>query len=332
MASKAANTAEAPEAREEAAEAPLLDTVAAAIKKMVARGKERGYVTYDEVNAALPTEQVSSEQIEDTLAMLSELGINVVESEESDDAATGDGEDGDEVRAGGNLDDEDIGRTDEPVRMYLREMGSVELLSREGEIAIAKRIEAGREMMIGGLCESPLTMRALIGWRDALMEGKMLLRDVVDLDATYGGKFDATAADGEDEEGAEAEAGGRDNEDEESPPEGVAPEGDGDGEEGSISLAAMEETLKPGVLKNLDEIAQLYKRLHKLQESRLAAFKEGDEIGKPGERRYEKLRGEMVKAMDNVHLNNARIEYLVEQLYSLNRRLQSADGKLLRLA
>ena len=162
MASKSANTAEAPEAREEAAEAPLLDTIAAAIKKMVARGKERGYVTYDELNAALPTEQVSSEQIEDTLTMLSELGINVVESEESDDAAaTGEDEDG-EPRAGGNLDDEDIGRTDDPVRMYLREMGSVELLSREGEIAIAKRIEAGREMMIGGLCESPLTMRALI--------------------------------------------------------------------------------------------------------------------------------------------------------------------------
>src|SRR5487761_48789 len=186
MASKSGNAAEPAEAREEAAEAPLLDTIAASIKKMVARGKERGYVTYDEVNAALPAEQVSSEQIEDTLAMLSELGINVVESEESEDAAAS-GEEGDgEVRAGGNLDDEDIGRTDDPVRMYLREMGSVELLSREGEIAIAKRIEAGREMMIGGLCESPLTIRALIGWRDALMEGKMLLRDVVDLDATYG--------------------------------------------------------------------------------------------------------------------------------------------------
>jgi RNA polymerase primary sigma factor len=213
--------------------------------------------------------------------------------------------------------------------MYLREMGSVELLSREGEIAIAKRIEAGREMMIGGLCESPLTMRALIGWRDALMEGKMLLRDVVDLDATYGGKFDSAAAEGEDEE-EEAEASAE----EESPPPDAATAdgGEGEGEEASISLAAMEETLKPSVLTNLDEIAQLYKRLHKLQEQRLTAFKEGDEIAKPAERRYEKLRGEMVKAMDNVHLNNARIEYLVEQLYSLNRRLQSGDGKLLRLA
>ncbi|MGH7014499.1 MAG: RNA polymerase sigma factor RpoD [Stellaceae bacterium] len=333
MASKTNSTSENQEAREDAADAPLLDTVSTAIKKMVAKGKERGYVTYDEINAALPPEQVSSEQIEDTMTMLSELGVNIVENEEAEEAQAqakdGEGEET-ETKSGGNLDDADIGRTDDPVRMYLREMGSVELLSREGEIAIAKRIEAGREMMIGGLCESPLTMRALIGWRDALMEGKMLLRDVVDLDATYGGKFDASAAEGEDEEEAEAEPGA-DNENGESPPEGAAAEG-GEGEEGSISLAAMEETLKPGVLNNLDEIAQLYKRLHKLQEQRLTAFKEGDEIAKPAERRYEKLRGEMVKAMDNVHLNNARIEYLVEQLYSLNRRLQSADGKLLRLA
>ena len=330
MATKSSSASETSEAREEAADAPLLDTVSAAIKKMVAKGKDRGYVTYDEINAALPPEQVSSEQIEDTMTMLSELGVNVVENEDAEEAqAKGDEEEETETRSGGNLDDADIGRTDDPVRMYLREMGSVELLSREGEIAIAKRIEAGREMMIGGLCESPLTMRALIGWRDALMEGKMLLRDVVDLDATYGGKFDADAAEGEDEE-PEA-AAGADNDEEDTPPEAAA-DGGGDGEEGSISLAAMEETLKPGVLMNLDAIAQLYKRLHKLQEQRLTAFKEGDEIAKPAERRYEKLRAEMVKAMDNVHLNNARIEYLVEQLYSLNRRLQAGDGKLLRLA
>ncbi|MDE2164876.1 MAG: RNA polymerase sigma factor RpoD [Alphaproteobacteria bacterium] len=331
MATKANSTSETSESREEAADAPLLDTVSAAIKKMVAKGKDRGYVTYDEINAALPPEQVSSEQIEDTMTMLSELGVNIVENEEAEEAQAKGGEEEEETetRSGGNLDDADIGRTDDPVRMYLREMGSVELLSREGEIAIAKRIEAGREMMIGGLCESPLTMRALIGWRDALMEGKMLLRDVVDLDATYGGKFDASAAEGEGEDDEEAEAAAA-GEDEEAPPEGTAD--GGEGEEGSISLAAMEETLKPGVLKNLDEIAQLYKRLHKLHDQRLTAFKEGDEIAKPAERRYEKLRTEMVKAMDNVHLNNARIEYLVEQLYSLNRRLQSADGKLLRLA
>src|SRR3954463_16422051 len=185
MASKAANTAEVAETREEAAEGPPLDSVAAAIKRMLARGKERGYVTYDELNAALPPDQVSSEQIEDTMTMLSELGVNVIENEESEEPATPDAEEGDgEVR--GNLDDDDIGRTDDPVRMYLREMGSVELLSREGEIAIAKRIEAGRDMMIGGICESPLTVRKLLEWRDGLIEGKWLLRDIIDLDATYG--------------------------------------------------------------------------------------------------------------------------------------------------
>ena len=188
MASKVASVAEMAETREEAAEAPLLDQTAAAIKKMVARGKERGYVTYDELNAALPPDQVSSEQIEDTMTMLSELG-HQCRREPKD--GRGDRRRGRPTKtarpsARGNLDDDDIGRTDDPVRMYLREMGSVELLSREGEIAIAKRIEAGREMMIGGICESPLTMRALIGWRDALNEGKMLLRDIIDLDATYG--------------------------------------------------------------------------------------------------------------------------------------------------
>ena len=172
MASKAVTAADTAETREEAAEAPLLDSIASAIKKMVARGKERGYLTYDELNAALPQDQVSSEQIEDTMTMLSELGINLIESEESEEPAEAEAEDG-EAEARGNVDDDDIGRTDDPVRMYLREMGSVELLSREGEIAIAKRIEAGRDMMIGGICENPLTVRALIGWRDALNEGKM---------------------------------------------------------------------------------------------------------------------------------------------------------------
>src|SRR5947199_8233260 len=194
MASKAANTAEVAETREEAAEAPLLDSVAAAIKKMLARGKERGYVTYDELNAALPPDQGSSEQIEDTMTMRSELGVNVIENEESEEPATPDAEEGDgEVR--GNLDDDDIGRTDDPVRMYLREMGSVELLSREGEIAIAKRIEAGREMMIGGICENPMTFRASVAWRDALNDGTMLLRSIIDLDPTYGsGGFEQVTA------------------------------------------------------------------------------------------------------------------------------------------
>src|SRR5487761_2618247 len=190
MASKTNSASETSEAREEAADAPLLDTVSASIKKMVAKGKERGYVTYDEINAALPPEQVSSEQIEDTMTMLSELGVNIVKNEEAEEAQAqtkdNDGEET-ETRSGGNLDDADIGRTDDPVRMYLREMGSVELLSREGEIAIAKRIEAGREAMIAGLCESPLTFQAIIIWRDELNEGKVLLRDIIDLEATYAG-------------------------------------------------------------------------------------------------------------------------------------------------
>src|SRR5580658_8051688 len=186
MASKVASVADTVETREDAAEAPLLDQIAVAIKKMVARGKERGYLTYDELNTALPTDQLSPDQIEDTMTMLSEMGINVIESEDTEEPAAAEAEDG-EAEARGNLDDDDIGRTDDPVRMYLREMGSVELLSREGEIAIAKRIEAGREMMIGGLCESPLTVRALMLWRDALNEGKMLLRDIIDLGATYSG-------------------------------------------------------------------------------------------------------------------------------------------------
>jgi RNA polymerase primary sigma factor len=331
MASKSASTAENPEGREEAAEAPLLDAVAASIKKMVARGKERGYVTYDELNAALPGDQVSSEQIEDTMTMLSELGINLVESEEADDASGEEGEESDgEARASGNLDDADIGRTDDPVRMYLREMGSVELLSREGEIAIAKRIEAGREMMIGGICESPLTMRALIGWRDALMENRMLLRDVVDLDATYGNNaFEneeaakaAAAANGEVvEPAAEAEE-----------PAAEAEGEEGDGEEAAISLAAMEAELKPGVLAILDEIAALYKKLQKRQDNRLKSLNEGEELGKTSERSYDKLKIQIVEAMKNVRLNNARIEQLVDQLYGLNRRLVTTEGKLLRLS
>ncbi|HUK58939.1 MAG TPA: RNA polymerase sigma factor RpoD, partial [Stellaceae bacterium] len=338
MASKAANTAEVPEARDDAAEAPILDTLAAAIKKMVARGKERGYVTYDELNAALPPEQVSSEQIEDTMTILSELGVNVVDSEEADDAGS-DGEDADgEPRSSGNLDDEDIGRTDDPVRMYLREMGSVELLSREGEIAIAKRIEAGREMMIGGLCESPLTIRALLGWREALVESKMLLRDIVDLDATYGNNtFDATAEPPPGEGGDAGEAAEDQSDSEEAGAEGPTPNGedpdaDADAEEASISLAAMEAELTPQVLEKLDNIAGLYRRLQRRQEERLTSLRDGEELQKPSEKRYDKLKAEMVEAMQSVRLNNARIEFLVGQLYSLNRRLVSAEGKLLRMA
>jgi RNA polymerase primary sigma factor len=339
MASKAANTAEVTETREEAAEAPLLDTLAAAIKKMLARGKERGYLTYDELNAALPHDQVSSEQIEDTMTMLSELGVNVIESEESEEPARAEGDEADsEVR--GNLDDDDIGRTDDPVRMYLREMGSVELLSREGEIAIAKRIEAGREMMIGGICENPLTIRAIIAWRDALNDGKMLLRDIIDLDATYGsGGFEQVPAEvvvpappGADPQAEVEAANGED-----SPAELVEIEGDiaveeTDGEESSISLAAMEAQLKPSALATFDAIAEIYKKLHRLQDQRINALQKGDELSRATERRYEKLKAAMIENVKRVRLNNTRIEHLVEQLYDVNRRLVADEGRLLRLA
>jgi len=358
MASKAANTAEVAETREEAAEAPLLDSVAAAIKKMLARGKERGYVTYDELNAALPPDQVSSEQIEDTMTMLSELGLNVIENEESEEPATPDAEEGDgEVR--GNLDDDDIGRTDDPVRMYLREMGSVELLSREGEIAIAKRIEAGREMMIGGICENPMTIRAIVAWRDALNEGKMLLRDIIDLDATYGsGVFEPVPAEivvvAVPEGGrvkGEGGAGGGDG-----VPNGAEPSENADvangedvakelaeieselaveeaeGEESSISLAAMEAQLKPSALATFDTIAETYKRLHRLQDQRINALQKGEPLPRVTERRYEKLKAEIIDNVKRVRLNNTRIEYLVDQLYEVNRRLVADEGRLLRLA
>jgi RNA polymerase primary sigma factor len=346
MASKAANTAEVTETREEAAEAPLLDSVAAAIKRMLARGKERGYLTYDELNAALPPDQVSSEQIEDTMTMLSELGINVIENEESEEPAAAESDDPDgEVR--GNLDDDDIGRTDDPVRMYLREMGSVELLSREGEIAIAKRIEAGREMMIGGICENPMTIRAIIGWRDVLNEGKMLLRDIIDLDATYGGGFETVPADIVVPAAAAAEGeGGTKGEDRPSTDraDGEAESGElgeieselaveeAEGEESSISLAAMEAQLKPSALATFDAIAETYKKLHRLQDQRINALQKGEPLPRVTERRYEKLRAEIIENVKRVRLNNTRIEYLVEQLYEVNRRLVADEGRLLRLA
>src|SRR5437899_6313996 len=339
MASKAANTAEVTETREEAAEAPLLDSVAAAIKKMLARGKERGYLTYDELNAALPPDQVSSEQIEDTMTMLSELGINVIENEESEEPAVAEAEESDgEVR--GNLDDDDIGRTDDPVRMYLREMGSVELLSREGEIAIAKRIEAGREMMIGGICENPLTIRAIIGWRDALNEGKMLLRDIIDLDATYGsGGFEQVPAEAvgptPPEAGSQADGAAGNEEDAAAELAGIESDiavEEADGEESSISLAAMEAQLKPSALATFDAIAEIHKKLQRLQDQRINALYKGEDLPRATERRYEKLKAAMIENIKRVRLNNMRIEYLVEQLYDVNRRLVADEGKLLRMA
>jgi len=345
MATKSQNTAEVNEPQDEPLDGPLLDTLGVAVKKMVARGRERGYVTYDELNSVLPPDEVSSEQIEDTMAMLSELGINVVESEEGEEAAPegGAAEEADaEGFSGGNVDEEDLGRTDDPVRMYLREMGSVELLSREGEIAIAKRIEAGREMMIGGICESPLTIRAVIGWHDSLRDGKMLLRDIIDLDATYGSgpaaelsEEDLEREPTEEEERAMAggaEGGDRPAGEEPEPPEA---EGEVDGEEGeesAISLAAMELELMPQVLEKFETVSETHKKLEKVQKDRLGHLSKGDPVPPAMEKRYEKLKVEMVRLMDGVHLNNARIEQLVEQMNGLNKRLIGFEGRLLRLA
>ncbi len=327
----------------EIADGPLMDNMAAAVKKMIVRGRERGFVTYDEINAVLPPDQVSSEQIEDTLALLSEQGINVVESEETDEPekpapakAEAEEEEEEEESSSGNIDADSIGRTDDPVRMYLREMGSIELLSREGEIAIAKRIEAGRDKMIGALCESPLTMRAVVHWRDSLVEAKMLLRDIIDLDATLGG-VPAGATDGAAEPAAEqtereASADGENAENGEARSENGADGGDADGDENNLSLAAMENQLKPQVLETFDKIAAIYRRMHRMQEKRQEALHTGKSFSPVSERHYQKLKAELIQMLEGVRLNNQRIEQLVGQLYDLNRKLTQAEGKLLRLA
>ncbi len=312
---------------EQDVETTLLDVQTAAVKRLVAKGKERGYITFDELNAILPPDQNSSEQIEDVMANFSELGIQVVESEESEDteapvAKVEKAEDAAEEEQTGNVDEETLGRTDDPVRMYLREMGSVELLSREGEIAIAKRIEAGRDMMIGGLCESPLTFKAIISWHDQLKAGRMLLRDIVDLEATQGAG--APPAEG----AAPAPA---------PPPAGVvtfeaADDDDDEGEGPGMSLSALEEKLKPEVLATFEEIEGLYKKLHKMQHRRLETMTSGEAVNNRSEKSYERAREELVGKVEQVRLHNNRIEELVTQLKQLNQRLNAMEGQLLRMA
>ena len=345
------------------ADSPLLDMSDVGVRKMIARAKQRGYVTYDELNKVLPSDKTSSEQIEDTMAMLNEMGINVIESEEAEE---GEGDnlpvaaEGSKALATTAKSGEQYDRTDDPVRMYLREMGSVELLSREGEIAIAKRIEAGRELMIGALCESPLTFEALTVWRDELNEGKVLLRDIIDLEAMYGAGPDgqpapvpppvgpdgqpitpppgvpefkkpappppppapkpvAPKADGEEGEAAPAA-------------EGSGDDGDDFDDEGNLPLSAMEAALKPQVLESLDAIAALYKKLGKLQDASVEAALASDELSTGQERRFKKLRNETMDLVKSLKLNNNRIEALVDQMYGINRRLVSLEGRLLRLA
>ncbi len=354
-------------------EDPLIDGLSAAVKKLVARGKERGYLSEEEIDGAIPPDQITHEQREDILARLSEMGINVVDGneEEGDDNAQ---EGSTEVAERGNISTDEVGRTDDPVRMYLREMGSVELLSREGEIAIAKRIEAGREKMIGGLCESPLTLKAVVAWRDALLEGDVLLRDVIDLEATFSGptenRVDGDDVDGEDSDGEGAKAaeaapvkGKAADEDAEEPAtskkksakaedddetasdedEDEAAEGesegdseesdeDDDSEENNLSLAAKEAQLMPGVVETFDDIAKTYGKLQKIQETRLEELRKGGTPSPKTEKRYDGVRSDLVGLVEQIHMNNLRIEELVEQLRELNKLLVGLEGKLLRLA
>ncbi len=337
MAAKTAPATEKRKPDETAGDAPLIDTVNAAVKKMLARGKERGYVTYDELNAALPPEQASSEQIEDIMAMMSEMGINLVETEESEEGATdakkeAEEEEEEEGNAAGNYNDSELGRTDDPVRMYLREMGSVELLSREGEIAIAKRIELGRNKMIGGICESPTTIRSIVEWRQGLIEGPILLRDIIDLDATYGGTNAAAEKEADEGEYEEGQGEKKEQEAAKEKEEETKSDGDDEDEEAPVSLAVMEEELMPETLEIFDEIASTYKKFHRLQEKRFTALQGAQKTSPAQEKRYERLKLDLVELMEDVHLNNARIEDLVDYMKILNRRLVMLEGRMLRLA
>jgi RNA polymerase primary sigma factor len=329
MATKPAATADAAQAEQDV-DTTLLDVQSAAVKRLLVRGKERGYITFDELNAVLPPDQNSSEQIEDVMSNLNEMGIQVVESEEQEDgeaaapkAEKAEGEpEAEGEEPAGNVDEESLGRTDDPVRMYLREMGSVELLSREGEIAIAKRIEAGRDMMIGGLCESPLTFRAIVSWHDQLKAGKMLLRDIIDLEATQGAGA-AESAEAAGQVGADATEAFDAADD---------LDGDEEGEGPGMSLSALEEKLKPEVLTTFEEIEGQYKKLQKQQTRRLETMTSGEEINARTEKTYEKARDELVKTVGQVRLHNNRIEELVTQLKQLNQRLTTLEGQLLRMA
>ncbi|MHB0769713.1 RNA polymerase sigma factor RpoD [Bradyrhizobium sp. 5.13L] len=370
--------ADAPEKDSQDAPSPLLDLSDAAVKKMIKQAKKRGFVTFDQLNEVLPSDQTSPEQIEDIMSMLSDMGINVTEADDSEGEEEKDEADDEtdnelvEVtqKAVTEVKKSEPGeRTDDPVRMYLREMGTVELLSREGEIAIAKRIEAGREAMIAGLCESPLTFQAIIIWRDELNEGKIFLRDIIDLEATYagpdakGGMNNAMIAGPNGENGeAPAEGGeptasapahvappaappaptpfraapaaGATEAVEEKDPGEAAAESDMDDDEfeNQMSLAAIEAELKPKVVEIFDKIADSYKKLRKLQEQDIQNQLQNESLSPHQERKYKKLKDEIIVEVKSLRLNQARIDSLVEQLYDINKRLVSHEGRLMRLA
>lgn len=376
FAARAEKPGEAPE--KDAAEAPsgpLLDLSDAAVKKMIKQAKKRGFVTFDQLNEVLPSESTSPEQIEDVMAMLSDMGINVSETDDAENEDDEKEEDADEPdtelvevtqKAVTETKKSEPGeRTDDPVRMYLREMGSVELLSREGEIAIAKRIEAGREAMIAGLCESPLTFQAIIIWRDELNEGKIFLRDIIDLEATYAGpeaKGGVAAPVGEDGQPIAPVANGNgaaqpqtlsaaaatlapsappaatpfrpaEGDDAEKDPGEAAAESDMDDDEfeNAMSLAAIEAELKPRVVETFDKIASEYKKLRRLQEQDIQNRLQNEQLSPSQERKYKKLKDEIIVEVKSLRLNQLRIDSLVEQLYDINKKLVSYEGRLFRL-
>ena len=314
---------------EGSSDGPLMDTSNLAVKNLIKKGKERGFLTHDEVNSALPPIQFTSEQIEDVMSSLSEMGVNVIENEETEETNTTQKDEQDGA-VPGNVAEDDVGRTDDPVRMYLREMGGVELLSREGEIAIAKRIEAGRELMIGGIAESPLTIKAVVQWRDMLKAEEVLLRDVIDLDSTYAATPEAQALAAKSAAAATNAAtrlnsgNGEDISDEEDDDEEL--------EENNLSLAAMEASLMPQVMENLDAIKIVFGKLQKVQDRRLSRMFKGEALTAQSEQRYAKLKDELVELMDGVRLNNNRLEALLEQLYKLNKHLVSLDMNLMKSA
>ena len=326
---------------EDQSEETTLDMSQTAVKKMIGEARERGYITYDQLNKVLPPDQVSSEQIEDVMSMLSEMGINIIEAEDAEEEERGAT---DLVAATSNKevalssgDSEKLDRTDDPVRMYLREMGSVELLSREGEIAIAKRIEAGRNTMISGLCESPLTFQAITIWRDELLSEDILLRDVIDLETTFGNQM----GEGNEVQQPVVPVAGITPEATEAKPELDADgnpivaddEDDDDDEAANMSLAAMEAVLKPQVLETLDLIARDYAKLSEMQDNRISAtLNEDGSFSKKQEANYQKLRSEIVELVNELHLHNNRIEALIDQLYGINKRIMSIDGSVVKLA
>ena len=353
------------------ADAPLIDSLGSAVKRLIDKGKARGYITVEELNKALPSEKESSEQIEDIMTEISDMGISIVSESDADVADADEDFEDEDYDETGNFDEKELGRSDDPVRMYLKEMGTVELLSREGEIAIAKRIEAGKTVMIDGLCESPMTLKAIAGWRDELVNGTMQLRDIVDLEMMYGDDAEALAFDDDEaqvddlekvaeeledkenlddidddlqddidlEDTVEDDAADEDDEviaddaDDTHSSDGMDEE-DEDGLNGrsTASVSTMEDALLLPVLEILTKISSYYDDFKKIQCQRIEAIISGKKIAPAVDKKYLQVKKELVELMSSIHLNSTRIEQLVEQLNDLNRRLMGLEGKLLRYA